>query len=103
MQIMWTYTVLGSSSRMTSCPCTLRQQACRLCRVIPRYPYSKPHAQQLVLPEEFNNSWGKLGKALAAPLGLFYSRSSAPSHHRSVFTYICYGLLIKINENKCLT
>lgn len=36
--------------------------------VIPRYPYTKPHAQQLVLPEEFNNSWWKLDTAFAALL-----------------------------------
>lgn len=36
---------------------TLRRQACGVCHVIPRYPYTKPLAQQLVLPEEFNNSW----------------------------------------------
>lgn len=47
---------------------TLRRQACRLCHVIPRYPYTKPHAQQLVLPEEFNNSWWKLDRAFAALL-----------------------------------
>lgn len=97
MQIMGSCTVLGSSYRMTSCPSTLRQQACGLCHVIPRYPYTKPHAQQLVLPEEFNNSWQKLGRA-------FSIRGSQPlSHNKTVFMYICSGLLIEINENKCLT
>lgn len=70
---------------------TLRQQARRLCSVIPRYPYTKPHAQQLVLPEEFNNSWWKLDGAFVALLA-FSTRGALLNPHSTSFRFS--GLLL---------
>lgn len=56
---------------------TFRQQACRLCSASPRYPYTKPHAQQLVLPEEFKQQLVKVRRSICSKAFLFHSWCSA--------------------------
>lgn len=91
----------------------LRRQACGLCRVIiPRCPYTKPHAQQLALPEEFNNSCWKSDTRFKATASPSFPLRGPPAlfpraGHPRVRRFRCesankYTLVRWITGSKCL-